>query len=356
VDDVSEQLPPDHRAGIGVVAEDVEAEGLRQLATDADAAHAVAVAVESRRKYADADLAGNDGDDAAGDPALRRHADLVGPLAGEIVHPAGVHHRQHVLNVVARYRLDPGDRIDAVVGKRRCHHCQVAAGNTHRALPEIDVENRLRRRLDHAGVQHHVGDCAVAMSRCLLRSEDVLVDEQAAAGEARHHVEHRGDPRLRRVALDQLGGRHRAGVDHRVERPVFDIVEQDRVEGVAGRLDADMLEHRIAAVLGQDVAVDERLRRRLDRKGALAVAGGVDLAVDGCDGDAEEVGIGLGELGDVVGNLAVAQLLETGVEGRQVVIDRPGRPTCIRLVVAGDHVHSSTPICRLVAAEALYSK
>ena len=91
---------------IGMVAEDVQPEDLGELAADGDAAYAVAVLVEPRREHADADLSRDDREDAAGDAALRRHADLVGPLAGIIVHAATVHHGQHVVDVVARQRFD----------------------------------------------------------------------------------------------------------------------------------------------------------------------------------------------------------------------------------------------------------
>ena len=38
--------------------------------------------------------------------------------------------------------------------------------------------------------------------------------------------------------VDQAGAGDRAGIDHRIERPVVGV-EPDRVEGVAARLDAD---------------------------------------------------------------------------------------------------------------------
>ena len=101
---VAGKLAADDGAAVGVVAEDMEPEGLGDLLADLDAADAVAVRVEPRREDADADLARDHGDDAAGDAALGRHADLVGPLAGIVVHAAAVHHREHVLDVVALER------------------------------------------------------------------------------------------------------------------------------------------------------------------------------------------------------------------------------------------------------------
>ena len=107
-----------------------------------------------------------------------------------------------------------------------------------------------------------------------------------------------------RGPVHQLGHGDGAGIDHGVERPVDDLVEHDRVEGFAGGLDADMFQHRLAAMVLERIAVHEGLRHRLDGEGDLGIADGVDLPVDGGDGDAEQVGIDLAELGDVVGRLA----------------------------------------------------
>ena len=89
------------RRGSRPAVEDVQAEALGQLLADLDAADAVAARVEQRREDADAGLAGHDGDDAAADAALGRQADAVGPLAGVVVHAAGVHDAEHVLDVFA---------------------------------------------------------------------------------------------------------------------------------------------------------------------------------------------------------------------------------------------------------------
>ena len=63
----------------------------------------------------------------------------------------------------------------------------------------------------------------------------------------------------------------------------------------------------------------EDLRDRLDRDLRLHVAGGVDLAVGGDEGDAEQVRVDLGQRRDVVGVLAFLEVAELGV-GR---VDRP---------------------------------
>jgi hypothetical protein len=116
------------------------------------------------------------------------------------------------------------------------------------------------------------------------------------------------------------------GVDHRIERAVAALVEHDRIERVAARLDADLAEDKILSVVFEREAVDERLRDRLDSKQIARVAGLVDLAVGGDERDAESIRIGLGQLRDVGRNLAVevlaiarAHLLERGEYWRDPV-------------------------------------
>ena len=96
-----------------------------------------------------------------------------------------------------------------------------------------------------------------------------------------------------RVARHQRGHGDGAGIDHGVERPVGHLVEHDRVEGLAGGLDADMAQHVVAPIVLERVAVHERLRHRLDGEEVIGVAGRVDLAVDRGEGDAEGVGSAL---------------------------------------------------------------
>ena len=142
------------------------------------------------------------------------------------------------------------------------------------------------------------------MASRVLRLEHLLVDLEPAAGEVGEQVEHRGDALFRRVARHQRGYGDGAGIDHGVERPVGDLVEHDRIESFPRRLDADMVEHILAPVMLERVAVHEGLRNRLDGEEVVGVASSVDLAVDRGERDAEGGGIGLAELRDVVGDLA----------------------------------------------------
>ena len=142
------------------------------------------------------------------------------------------------------------------------------------------------------------------MAGRVLRLEHLLVDLEPAAGEVGEQVEHCGDALFLRFARHQRGDGDGAGIDHGVERPVGDLVEHDRVESFPRRLDADMVQHVLAPVMLERVAVHEGLRNRLDGEEVVGVAGGVDLAVDRGERDAEYAGIGLAELRDIVGDLA----------------------------------------------------
>jgi hypothetical protein len=102
------------------------------------------------------------------------------------------------------------------------------------------------------------------------------------------------------VALDQPGGGDGSRVDHRVERAVGSLVENDGVEGVAGRLHAHAGQHAFEAVIFQREAVHERLGNTLNRERHLAVADRVGLAVHRHQCDPERAGIDLGQLRDVI--------------------------------------------------------
>ena len=70
------------------------------------------------------------------------------------------------------------DRIDAAVGQGRGDQRQVAAVDQHRALPEVQVEHRLRRIAQDLVVAQHVADGAVAMAGAALGFEHRFVERQ----------------------------------------------------------------------------------------------------------------------------------------------------------------------------------
>ena len=134
-----------------------------------------------------------------------------------------------------------------------------------------------------------------------------------ADGRLRHQP-HRGD---------------RAGVDHRVEGHAGRGPERDRVERVAGRLDADPRPDGGRAEAVEDRRVGERLGHRLDRERDPRVADLVDGAVDGRHDDAEPRRVGTRELRDVRGHGARRRRGD-GARGRGAATRGRGSPTAGR--------------------------
>ena len=97
----------DRGAHVAGAVEHMQTEMGRQRLADFQSPHAVAVGVERRRKGAETELRGQRRDDAAADPALRRHADAINPLAGIIVHARTGHDRQRPRHRIGRHDLAP---------------------------------------------------------------------------------------------------------------------------------------------------------------------------------------------------------------------------------------------------------
>ena len=261
------------------------------------------------------------GDDAAPHAALRRKSGAIEPFARKVVHAAGRHHRQDVVDERLGDRACPGHRVDAAVGERRADQGQVAAGDADRALPEIRLERRRRLFGEDRIVAQQPADRPVAMARFAFGSVDALVDVEIAPGVARKRRENPLDLLVGAVAPHEAACGDCTGIDQRIHRSPGLGRQADRVERLAGGLDADLREHAVLGVVLECEAVGERLRHRLDREGLPRVAHLVDVAIAGGDADAEPLRIGPRELGDVVGDRAVAQFTEAVVEGGEVILD-----------------------------------
>ena len=175
------ELQADDRLARVRGVEQVQVEEPRKILAHAEAADAVAVGVERRREHADAQLAGQHRDHAAGHAALGRHAHAVKPFAGIVIHAARPHHAEDALDVFAAEGLPPGERVDAVIGQRRRHHRQVAAGDRDRALLEIQIDHRVGRLGQDVEIAQHVADGAVAMAGLALRTVDRLHPSQTSS-------------------------------------------------------------------------------------------------------------------------------------------------------------------------------
>ena len=163
--------------------EDMQVEIPRQALARGNAAHAVALFVEQRREEADAESPRHDGDDPAADTALRRHADLVEPTAGVVVHAAGRHHAQHPLDVLRRQRALARQRVHAAIGERCRHEGEIAAAHQDRALPKVVLQRGHGLIFDDAEVLQHPGDGAVAKAGVALGLVDRFVDVDIAPHE-----------------------------------------------------------------------------------------------------------------------------------------------------------------------------
>ena len=87
--------------------------------------------------------------------------------------------------------------------------------------------------LDHPGIEFEEGDGTVSVPGIALRAMHRRVHVEVAPHEPTEGIENARQPLGMVGALDQRRRRNRPGIDHRVERPVVALVENDRVEGFA---------------------------------------------------------------------------------------------------------------------------
>jgi len=76
-----------------------------------------------------------------------------------------------------------------------------------------------------------------------------------------------------------------------------------------------------------------------DGEGVVGVARAVDLAVDGSERDAEQRGIDLAELGDVIGGLARGQVCDALMQLREVILHRRERRGGLGISHRSDGIH-----------------
>ena len=225
-----------------------------------------------------------------------------------------------------------GNGVDTTVGQGRRHVSQVAAADQHRALAEVVLQAGHGVAVDDAEVLQHPGDGAVAVAGLALGTVHRLVHSDVVADEV---GQGRFDPLplLRRcVARHQAGGCDCTSIDHRVERCTSLGIETDGVEGVAAGLHAHLAGDEVLAPVRQGGGVDEGLGDGLDGEGLVRVAHLVGHPVHGDDADAEPGRVGLGQLGDIAGDLAAIQGGELVVQGLQIGLDRRlhGLPRALR--------------------------
>src|SRR5665811_1969317 len=126
-----------------------------------NAPHAVAIFIKRGRKHADAQLSGNDAQYATAHAALGGDSHPIRPLPGEVVHSAGEHDAQDILDVTVAKCPIPGCGIHATVRQGRPHHCQLAAADVNRAVAQVESEVLFDVLADHVKTAHQVGHRAV---------------------------------------------------------------------------------------------------------------------------------------------------------------------------------------------------
>ena len=90
-----------------------------------------------------------------------------------------------------------------------------------------------------------------------------------------------------------------SGVHHRIVGAVRYVVENDRIEWISRRLDADFIENGRPAVAGKGIPIGERFRDRLNRERNVGVTDGENAAVGGGDSDSEITRVRPGEFRDI---------------------------------------------------------
>ena len=178
---------------------------------------------------------------------------------------------------IGRHDLLAGHRIDAAIGQRRRHHREVARRDQDGALPEIHVEHRVEVAWITPRVAQEIGDRPVAVAGRPLGGDRPRSSTSSSRPAKRPSVADAFEA-AGALGLDQAGAGDRPGIDHRIERPVV-AGEPDRIEGVAGGLDADRFPDPLRAPVSSASANTNGLEIDWMVK-ASAVADFVDMAVE----------------------------------------------------------------------------
>ena len=178
-------------------------------------------------------------------------------------------------------------------------------------MARVQVERHLRVVVDAAVLLQQPGDGAVVEVRGGFRLVQ-LVDELGLTSQKCGHVVEDGLPFPIGIAvgLDERTGRDGAGVHERRGGPV--VFQQDGEDGVERQprgIGADVVEDRLRAVLFQCQNSRVHFRDRFNAEAVVGVAHRDEPAVRQAQTDAEQVGIHVGEIRNVVGILAALDVL-----------------------------------------------
>src|SRR5215213_6962286 len=150
---------------------------------------AVSGLVERGGEDGDGALAGDDRDDAAAHPALRRDADVPRPAAGAVVQAGHHHGREDVRDVLGLDDLLAGRGVLAVVRERGPHARQLQHVDADRALPGVDIHGLERVRIDAVVLRQQHRERLVACVGRRLRLVDFVNQLELLARGAAVEVE-----------------------------------------------------------------------------------------------------------------------------------------------------------------------
>ena len=118
------------------------------------------------------------------------------------------------------------------------------------------------------------------------------------AGVKAHGIQQAPQPGLWRFAGDQSRAGDRAGIDHWVPRPAV-AIQADRIEGVARRLDPDLLQHRNSPMILQRQTINERLGDGLNGERLVRITHRVHGAIGSGQADSKPFRIGFRQFGNI---------------------------------------------------------
>ena len=102
-----------------------------------------------------------------------------------VVHAAGAHHAQHLLDITRLQRDDPSDRIHPVVGQTSADHRQIPSRHQDGALPKIQIDHLLGRAIEDPVTEQEVRDRPIAVAGVAFGAIHRLVDLHRPAGVCR---------------------------------------------------------------------------------------------------------------------------------------------------------------------------
>src|SRR5262249_21971584 len=148
-------------------------------------------------------------------------------------------------------------------------------------------------------VEENEADAAIAEIGIRLRTIHFVNQRERLAGKSALVVKYFAPTLVRAGRFYHTDAGDGARVHQWIDRPV--VVEPNRDNGVerqAGRFDANVGQHFVFAGFLDDLREGENLGAGLNRERIIGIAGDIHFPVHRGDGDAEEIGVNTGEVGN----------------------------------------------------------